>query len=357
MESLSPPPCPFLPAEDRVYTVDDILGLGRRRDAEFYHTALHYAQTLWRIGFPAKTLLLINRALSCHLPDHSLQTPSQPYHAVAWTLRHRPEGKFIGNPRRHYQHLATRMVPPFLELRTWRAWACWYLAKTLLEETEYPGDAKQIREEGIVEPTRQDIATHLSELSPADDLAAWQAALHWAQAEMGIGETPISTVTLAVADVNGLPMVQDLAHRIWPECYKQLLSAGQIEYMLQEMYGLEKLTAELQRGVRYALIESNGRPVGFMAWEYLSDGGLAFLHKLYVLPSLHGQGIGGQALAWVESLAREQGTQHLQLRVNRKNHKAIRAYLRRGFVFTENLCTDIGQGYVMDDHVMTLDLK
>ena len=42
----------------------------------------------------------------------------------------------------------------------------------------------------------------------------------------------------------------------------------------------------------------------------------------------------------------------LRLRVNKRNAAAIRSYLRGGFVFQEDVVTDIGSGYVMDDYVM-----
>src|SRR5947209_1546475 len=126
------PPCPFLPQPPRAITHEDMHALGADRGVRFYETVLGYAQSLWLDGFPAKALLLISRGLSCWLPDVSLVQPWAPYCAVAWILRNRPEGRFFGNPRWHYQHLATRMVEPNKQLRTWRAWACWYLAKQIL---------------------------------------------------------------------------------------------------------------------------------------------------------------------------------------------------------------------------------
>jgi hypothetical protein len=148
---------------------------------DFYTTALRYAQSLWRTGFPAKSLLLCNRAFSADLAS-SEEIPDDfplPYHAVAWVIVNRPEGCFIGNPRRHYQHLATRMVEPRKELRSWRAWACWYLAKEVLNETEFPCDEKQIVEEGIIEPTRGMIRERLAALSKVGDAAEWEKAIRW----------------------------------------------------------------------------------------------------------------------------------------------------------------------------------
>jgi RimJ/RimL family protein N-acetyltransferase len=46
------------------------------------------------------------------------------------------------------------------------------------------------------------------------------------------------------------------------------------------------------------------------------------------------------------------GCKHLQLRVNKANAPAIRAYLRAGFVFLDDVCSDIGSGFVMDDFRM-----
>src|SRR5688572_10390731 len=97
--------CPYLPVVERRFTAEDIHALGADRSDRFYYTALGYAQSLWLEGYPAKALLLVNRALSCHLPGIPLmarpgskQHPGSgepgysaaPYHAKAWILHHRP---------------------------------------------------------------------------------------------------------------------------------------------------------------------------------------------------------------------------------------------------------------------------
>lgn len=172
------PPCPLLPIPDRKITVADIKPLGKRRDGEFYWLALNYAQTLWQEELPAQALLLINRALGCDLTkdDELLAQCPLPYRVVVWILRHAPPAQFIGNPRRHYQHLATRMVEPRRELRTWRAWACWWLACQMLDPNDYPADLKQLTEEKLREPTRGEIAGNLARLGLPREVADWEAA-------------------------------------------------------------------------------------------------------------------------------------------------------------------------------------
>lgn len=353
-------PHPLLPQIDRVYRAEEINAFGKDRGPAFYETCHCYAQSLWRIGFPAKCILLLNRALSSPLLGHEaiLQKWPLPYQAMAWLLIHRPEGQFIGNPRRHWQHLATRMVEPNKELRTWRAWACWYLAKEILPEGEFPADLEQIREESVVEPTHADIVTNLTRLSPADDLSHWLAALSWTHQQVGRERRMALPVRVRRIAESELSVIQRLGHEIWRKCYPSIISEGQIDYMLSVWYQPGAMAREMQmRGTWFALIEAEALgAVGYLSFERYPDNVL-FINKLYVQPEIHGRGVGAVALAWTEDRARELGCHRLELRVNKRNAPAIRAYQRAGFRFLEDVCSDIGNGYVMDDFRMEKSLS
>lgn len=169
-------PCPHLPIPAQVLNSEHTRRLGRERGPAFYLAALEYAQSLWLQGFPARSLLLINRALGADMcgVEPVMQAWPLPYAAAAWVMAHRSEDQFAGNPRRHYQHLATRMVEPRKELRTWRAWACWHLACTIFPE--YPADEKQIAEEGVIEPDKATIFRELTRLGHAGEAELWSRA-------------------------------------------------------------------------------------------------------------------------------------------------------------------------------------
>ncbi len=144
------------------------------RGADFYRAALETAQSLWLQGLPAQALLQINRAMAADLAgdEEVLSEWPMPYAAAAWVMRQRRGDQFIGNPRRHYQHLATRMVEPRKELRSWRAWACWTLACRIFPEM--PADREQIEGEGVVEPARQKIFSKLSDHGLPGEAVRWR---------------------------------------------------------------------------------------------------------------------------------------------------------------------------------------
>ena len=128
--------------------------------------------------------------------------------------------------------------------------------------------------------------------------------------------------------------------------------------MLERMYAVDEMRQEIVvRGVKYALMESGEEACGYMAWEFVPNDRSIFLHKLYVKTTLHGRGAGAASLRWLEQEARKENATFIRLRVNRHNHRAIRAYLRAGFTFGVDLCSDIGGGFVMDDHVMEKSLS
>jgi hypothetical protein len=158
-------------------TAASVAVLGGDRGPAFYLAALRYAQSLWRQGFPARSILLLNRALGAELEGDEavLRQWPLPYAAIGWILKSHGEEQFIGNPRRHWQHLATRMSGPRPELRSWRAWACWRMACVALPEM--PADEKQLTEEGVREPGEEEIADHLTRLGHADEVAMWREVL------------------------------------------------------------------------------------------------------------------------------------------------------------------------------------
>ncbi len=172
----SQPACPFLPTAEHPLRATEMRKFGKERGPEFYLGALQVAQSLWLQALPAQALLQINRAFGSDLSDEDreLKEFELPYRAVAWVMAHRTEDQFIGNPRRHFQHLATRMVEPRKNQRRWRAWACWYLACEIFPD--YPADEVQLVEEKVKEPTREEIIAQLTRYGLSNEARVWERA-------------------------------------------------------------------------------------------------------------------------------------------------------------------------------------
>ena len=168
----------------------------------------------------------------------------------------------------------------------------------------------------------------------------------------------VETIRISPATFEELPVISRLAGMIWPQAYRQILSEGQIRYMLAMMYDQTILEQEYRESTRFDLIYDGEMPIGFISYGPCKEhpGVCAKLHKLYLDSAYHNRGIGTLALLHVIEEARRKGYQKLTLNVNRKNAAAMRAYERNGFHKEKETVTDIGLGYVMDDYVMAIDL-
>jgi len=153
-----------------------------------------------------------------------------------------------------------------------------------------------------------------------------------------------------------IPRLQAMARVIWLSAYRDLIGIAQIEYMLGRMYCTEALRTELARGVHYEFIVVAEAFAGYLAFETETAHPLCVLHKLYLQPEHVGRGLAQTALEHIKTCAAGAGAQAVHLRVHKANERAVRAYLRAGFSITSSVCTDIGQGFQMDDHIMTCGL-
>jgi ribosomal protein S18 acetylase RimI-like enzyme len=162
--------------------------------------------------------------------------------------------------------------------------------------------------------------------------------------------------TFRPATPNDLPAIRALAHAIWPACYATIISPAQITYMLDRMYSLDQLHADLAANIAYTLLVEHRAPIAFAAHGPAAIPAQAKLHKLYLLPTHHHRGLGTLLLQHVLTLATTAGFTHLTLQVNRHNTAAIAAYQRNGFTITAERRTDIGNHFVMDDYLMSRPL-
>ena len=151
-----------------------------------------------------------------------------------------------------------------------------------------------------------------------------------------------------IGTIDDVPLINQLAQKIWREHYPAIISGEQIEFMLSNRYSAEAIVESMQHGEKYFLVYINNEPVGYSSIEW--KDGFYYLHKFYLDVAKHREGIGKQFFDFV--LAQIDSTKPIKLQVNRTNFKAINFYFKVGFVIETVGDFDIGGGYFMNDFVM-----
>ncbi len=150
-----------------------------------------------------------------------------------------------------------------------------------------------------------------------------------------------------------LGIIKELAQKIWPFAYGEILSVDQLEYMLEQFYSIDSLTMQMDTlNHEFFLAKNNDAPVGFISLSVSKvDPCVFILHKIYVLPESQGKNIGKTLLHFAIEKTKQDGGEALQLNVNRYN-KALQFYEKNGFEVILEEDIDIGNGYFMNDFRM-----
>lgn len=171
------PACPHLPQVTGELPITHTREQRAICGEEYYLACLELAQSLWQNKRPAQAILQLDKAMMAQMPSNSPEVIAYPipYMAMVWFMENTPAGSFMGNPVRHFQHLASRMNPkqPQPELRTARAWACLHLAEATLNSVNFPRDQKQVVHEKLEIPTTPAVIALLARLSPHQLEKSW----------------------------------------------------------------------------------------------------------------------------------------------------------------------------------------
>ncbi len=146
-------------------------------------------------------------------------------------------------------------------------------------------------------------------------------------------------------------IVEELAREIWFETYADILSIGQIIYMLNKYLSKEAVARGIKEdNYEYFLLKDDDIYIGFYAVRHESDR--LFLSKAYIVKDSRGKGYFKKIMDNVfENLRRKEKSVYLTVN---KNNDAKDKYLSIGFDIIDEVKSDIGGGYVMDDYIMEI---
>ncbi len=143
-----------------------------------------------------------------------------------------------------------------------------------------------------------------------------------------------------------------LAAEIWREYYTPLIGADQVEYMLSRFQSEAAIAQAIANGTAYHLACDGESPVGYLALKPEEDH--LFLSKIYILKAYRGHGIARSFVGIATAMAWNLNLPIVRLTVNKGNLNSIASYKHMGFTTIDEVVTDIGSGFSMDDYVMEL---
>lgn len=163
-----------------------------------------------------------------------------------------------------------------------------------------------------------------------------------------------STIIIRAATKDDIDIIHELANAVWPSTYKEILGPEQLDYMMHLIYSKSSLQKQFDAQHNFLIAEEDNKPLAFADYSLLKDA-VYKLHKIYVLPDQQGKSIGKLLINYVIEKVKQKGATALLLNVNR-NNKAKQFYEHLGFKVISEEDIDIGEGYFMNDYVMSLNL-
>ena len=162
-------------------------------------------------------------------------------------------------------------------------------------------------------------------------------------------------MSIEIKKVKYLPelrKIAELADEIWHECFVDIITTGQIDYMVEKFQSLTAMCDQIDKqGYSYFSVYDDGELCGYIGVKPQEDDRF-FLSKLYLRNDKRGKGIASLMLRKVFDEAASAGKKRVYLTVNKHNEQAIAVYKKTGFIIADVAVTDIGNGYVMDDYIM-----
>ncbi len=160
-------------------------------------------------------------------------------------------------------------------------------------------------------------------------------------------------ITVLPATATDFDTIRSIAYETWPIAYGEILSKAQLDYMLGAFYNDTSLKESVsQKRHHFVLANEGNQTLGFASFEWNYDQQKQTkIHKIYILPSAQGKGVGKALIDYIATEARKQGSLTLCLNVNRFN-KAITFYEKMGFSIISEVNIELEYGYLMEDYVM-----
>lgn len=147
-----------------------------------------------------------------------------------------------------------------------------------------------------------------------------------------------------------------LANEIWHQHFIPIIGEAQVEYMVEKFQSYPAIKSQIENdGYEYYQIFSGHTMAGYTGIH--QENNALFLSKLYIKKDFRGQHLATKALGFLIQLCKERGLGKIWLTCNKYNSNTLAVYDHLGFVITDEQVADIGNGFVMDDYILTYTVE
>lgn len=157
-----------------------------------------------------------------------------------------------------------------------------------------------------------------------------------------------------ISNDNEIQALELLAFEIWNQHFVPIIGQAQVDYMLEKFQSFEAMRRQIAEGMSYLVLSIDGDDAGYCGFK--ADGERVFLSKLYLKIKFRGRGYSKLFLSYIKNFAKENGLNAVYLTVNKHNYDTINIYKHIGFEIIDSVVSDIGNGFVMDDYILQLNL-
>ena len=146
-----------------------------------------------------------------------------------------------------------------------------------------------------------------------------------------------------------------LANEIWHQHFIPIIGEAQVEYMVEKFQSYPAISKQInENGYEYFRIYLDDIFAGYTG-VHEEDGAL-FLSKLYIKQDCRGHKLASHTLQFLIALCKERNLKKIWLTCNKYNANTLAIYDHLGFKVTDEQVADIGNGFVMDDFILTYEI-
>lgn len=149
--------------------------------------------------------------------------------------------------------------------------------------------------------------------------------------------------------------IATLANEIWHQHFIPIIGEAQVDYMVEKFQSYPAISRQIkEEGYEYFRIYLDAAFAGYIGVH--AEENALFLSKLYIKKSCRGNHLATHAIQFLTKLCKNRNLNKIWLTCNKYNADTLAVYDHLGFIITREQVADIGNGFVMDDYILELNV-